>query len=410
MNKFYTTKNILLTLCFFIATQIAMAQPEYVFNNYSHIGGTDLKIGASYRYFNVKSGVDAIVTITDMTDGVILDELDGTSGYDEAFQPTLYSPAYSNGYIEFEFKFVHSGNDVVYLQNEIPVSCIDIDGSNDYDGLGNSLHEFDQIFMGGGYTDFSGAGNEILVNENLLWSKGKNIGGNELPGRDTTYRNAMFTAVNANIGSFIARVGVTNNSSKDTYRLRSIYFKKFAYDFSILSVNNINQFSGVLNNTGAATLNWSIEKAELVNTVTLEKSNGAGFSSLYTKTLNNTQNAITMNYVDVNGGGLYRLKIVKRNGVEEYSQIVKLDATITGFKTYPTKVSNNIQIALNSKQNNNATVQIIDMNGKVLKQVQQKIAKGINNLSITELSNLTQGNYLIKLQSGEETYVSKFIK
>ncbi len=410
MNKFYTTKNILVTLCFFFVAQFAKAQPEYVFDKYSHIDGADLKIGASYRYFNVKPGVDAIVTIKDMTGGVTLDELDGNSGYEEAFQPTINAPAYTNGYVEFEFTFVHSGGNAIFLQNEVPVSCIDIDGNFDYDGLGNSLHEFDQIFMGGGYTDFSGAGNEILVNENLSWSKGKNIGGNELPGRDTTYRHAMFTAVNANIGSFVARVGVTNNSAQDTYRLRSIYFKKFVYEFSILSLNNINQFSGLLQNNGAAHLNWSIEKSQLVSSVSLEKNNGAGFAPIYTKAFNNLQDATTMNYVDVNGGGLYRLKIVKRNGAEQVSQIIKLDASITGFKTYPTKVDNSIQVALNSKQNTNGTIQVIDFNGKILKQVTHKINKGINTVTVQELSSLPQGSYLIKLQSGEENFVSKFIK
>jgi hypothetical protein len=410
MKKFYSIKNFLLSFVFIVTIQAAMAQPEYIFNNYSHIGGTDLTVGATYRYYNVKPGVDAIVTIADMTGDVVLNEIDGASGYDEAFQPTLFSPAYSNGYVEFEFKFVHSGNDVIYLQNEIPVTCIDIDGSIDYDGLGNSLHEFDQIFMGGGYTDFSGAGSEILVNENLTWSKGQNIGGNELPGRDTTYKNAMFTAVNANIGSFVARVGVTNNSTMDTYRLRSIYFKKFTYDFSILALNNVNNFSGLLQANGAAKLNWSIEKAQLVNTITLEKSNGVGFAPIYSRTLNNVQDVTNMNYIDVNGGGLYRLKIVKRNGVEELSQIVKLDATITGFKTYPTKVGNSIQVALNSKQNNSSTIQVIDFSGKLIKQVNCKINKGINNVTVQDLNTLPQGNYMIRLQSGAESYVSKFSK
>ena len=62
----------------------SFAQPDYDFSSGSLISGTDRQIGAQYRYTNVKPGVDAIVTITNISAGVKVSAIDAGSGYNEA--------------------------------------------------------------------------------------------------------------------------------------------------------------------------------------------------------------------------------------------------------------------------------------------------------------------------------------
>jgi hypothetical protein len=68
-----------LQLLFFIVYFPANAQPKYDFRNASQISGTDRQVGALYRFPNVRSGVDALVSITIITGGLTINTLDGTS-------------------------------------------------------------------------------------------------------------------------------------------------------------------------------------------------------------------------------------------------------------------------------------------------------------------------------------------
>ena len=92
---FYVGLFLLISL---LITLTGLAQPDYDFRNPTLItaASTDKKIGAQYRYKNVRSGTDAIVTITDIKK-VTLSELDGSGGYAEAFQPVIFAPAKTNG-------------------------------------------------------------------------------------------------------------------------------------------------------------------------------------------------------------------------------------------------------------------------------------------------------------------------
>ena len=73
------------------------AQPDYVFTGGVLESGTDLQIGAMYRFTNVKPGIDGLITITDMTGGMTLAQIDGPSGFAEAFQPYINCAPKSKG-------------------------------------------------------------------------------------------------------------------------------------------------------------------------------------------------------------------------------------------------------------------------------------------------------------------------
>jgi hypothetical protein len=53
-------------------------------SNGTLVSGTDLQIGAVYRFNDVKPGVNCFVTIADIGAGITVSELDGSSGYPQA--------------------------------------------------------------------------------------------------------------------------------------------------------------------------------------------------------------------------------------------------------------------------------------------------------------------------------------
>lgn len=80
---------VFLYLLLLIASFSIKAQPDYRFKNPVLISGTNLTVGSKYRFNNVKPGIDGIMTIADLTGGMTLSELDGGSGFDDAFQPYI---------------------------------------------------------------------------------------------------------------------------------------------------------------------------------------------------------------------------------------------------------------------------------------------------------------------------------
>lgn len=221
---------LLLLLAFNLS---AIAQPKYDFRNSTKISGTDRQVGAVYRFPNVKSGTDALVTITAITGGAVLNTLDATSsGFAEAFQPTITLPAHSKGYVEFSIVFVTAGTSTAVVQTEIPVTPIDVDGQSP------NVFEFDEIYRySSSYVDYNTLGGELQISfPSANWVDGTNVAGIDYGGIDTTAKQVMFTVVNANTSTLVVRTGADNRSGSSQQRLRSLYFQKFTYPNSVLAL------------------------------------------------------------------------------------------------------------------------------------------------------------------------------
>jgi hypothetical protein len=244
MKKLSTLKDIMmrcwLACLLFISLQ-GYSQPDYSFAGATLTGGTNLQAGASYRFPTVRPGIDALMTITAMSPGIGLTELDGSSGYPATIQPTITAAPWTNGYVEMTITFVTAGTSTGLNQPQIAVTCIDVDGVTNYDGAGHNLHEFDQINMGGGYADFNTMGGELSISQSGNWFTGTNISGTDYPGRDTSSQQVMFSVINSNVTSMVIRVGVNNQTANAASRLRSVYFKKFVYNNSILALHDVKR-------------------------------------------------------------------------------------------------------------------------------------------------------------------------
>jgi hypothetical protein len=239
MEKLSTLEKFLIRLSMgallFISIR-GFSQPDYSFANSTLLSGTNLQVGAVYNFPTVKAGVDARMTITAMSPGIGLTELDGTSGYPATLQPTITATPWTTGYVEMTITFVNAGTNTAMNQPQLAFTSIDVDGVTNYDGAGHNLYEYDMVNMGGGYYDFSKTGGELSVSQSANWFTGTNISGVDYPGRDTASQQVMFSVINVNVTTLVVRVGVINQTATAASRLRSIYFKKFDYKNSVLAL------------------------------------------------------------------------------------------------------------------------------------------------------------------------------
>jgi hypothetical protein len=92
---------------------------------------------------------------------------------------------------------------------------------------------------------------------------------------------------------------------------------------------------------------------------------------------------------------------------QEQGQLPKIE---TGpFKIFPNPFHSQLQLSLNNSYKGNVTVQIFDLSGKLLKQLNftKPGEYFIKNLS---LQDLQEGSYILKVQEDKNVYHSKFIK
>jgi hypothetical protein len=68
---------MLFSISIFLLQSFAVAQSKYEFKGATLISGTALSIGAVYKFSSVKAGVDATVTIADITGGISITNIDG---------------------------------------------------------------------------------------------------------------------------------------------------------------------------------------------------------------------------------------------------------------------------------------------------------------------------------------------
>ena len=368
-------------------------QPDYDFSNGSLISGTDKQIGAKYRFTNVKPGVDAIITISNISAGVKVSDLDGPSGYKEALQPTLQVDAGVKGHLEMLIEFVVAGGFVLANQLEIPVTCIDVDG------ITGSVFEYDEISTAAGYyINYDLMGNELAITTSPGWAIGRNIGGVDYPGRDTAARQVMFTVVNANRSSIVVRVGADNTlGSGQATRLRSVYFKKFTYSNSFLSQASLLSFRGNEKN-GKVTLNWELSADNRIAKIIVEKNNAAQFKAIGELTVSNAKFYSFADADVLTGNTYYRLKLIAANGTVSYSNQLLFRSTGTGeqtMKVYPSVISNSTTISFRSDKRETIPVFVADMSGRIIYKKQIQMQEGNNIVMIDGFEKFTKGNYVL---------------
>jgi len=412
MKQFLLKGVIFIVVAFFFQTEIN-SQAQYNFKSGKLIAGTDLTVGAVYQFSNVATGVDATVTIKAITGGISITSIDGGGGFDHALQPVLSVPGYKNGYLEMQLDFYTAGTFNPMIQAEVPITPIDVDGQR-YGGL--PLYEFDEIDMPNGYTYFQWAGSELNMSFNGTFARGKNKTAVDYGGIDTAQKTVMFTTVNANISSLIVRVGADNQSGSFASRLRSLYFNKFSYPFQVVLPNRtLLSFSGAKKGTGIE-LKGTLSASHTFDKLIIEK--GSSATELYTLTEMDiagfSSSSYSFNYIDNNpypSMNFYRVRLVNTNeNLKELSNTLMVKMTAPkGLSVINTMVNQGSPyITLQSTEEGNAGLQIIDMNGRVIYKKIQVVSHGTNYVDLSDLK-ASRGYYLINIQTATNSIIQKIV-
>jgi len=400
-------------VCFVIvAANKSQAQtaPIFSFNSWSLETGTALTAGAVYRFANVSSGVDALVTISTITSGITLRNIDRTiDGYSEAFQPEYRVNGSTNGYIEFQIRFVNGGGNTTSPRPLVSATGLDIDGSPNGSTF---LKEFNRIDMGGGSYEFNTYKSEITVSQ-----AGTAISGNNYTGAlygalvDTTAKEVMFSVTNTNVGTMTYRVGADNQNSSTSTRYASLYYKKFTYQHYPLAISGLMSFEGLAVNNKVK-LSWELA-ANKYSKVMLEKSNtSSNFTKVYEA---NSGTFASSGYTDadVQGGQVfYRLSATNLEGKTEYSSIIAVKVNgfeKQGMNIFPTLIQSGATVAVQLSEKTEGIVLVSDLSGRIVKQQKVNLQAGSNSIAVDGFDNFASGNYIVALRTPAVVYSKKVV-
>ena len=179
----------------------------------------------------------------------------------------------------------------------------------------------------------------------------------------------------------------------------------------------LSQFYGQ-KQTSKVVLQWQTTSEEGVKQFVIERSNdGKAYKAIGTVAAAGNS-AITQKYSFTDGSpfasanNYYRLLMQDADGNYKYSKIliIKFDGQLsTDMQIFPSYVRDVLQVQLPNGLNGNVTLQIIDMNGRVIKR--NNLASDGSALSTTvDVSNLVKGVYILKAQAGNTSVISRFTK
>ncbi|WP_315824060.1 T9SS type A sorting domain-containing protein [Paraflavitalea speifideaquila] len=100
------------------------------------------------------------------------------------------------------------------------------------------------------------------------------------------------------------------------------------------------------------------------------------------------------------------------DGKAELSKVIKLEDHSTGepsWHLYPTRVSTTVNLSVKSNQQGPITIQVLDMNGRVVKTEQREVVKGVNLFTLL-VASLTQGIYIVHGTVGGNKFSERFVK
>ncbi|QWX84635.1 Ig-like domain-containing protein [Cellulophaga sp. HaHaR_3_176] len=192
--------------------------PSLSFSGATLESGTALSSGAVYRFSNVTTNVDALVTIVTSTPNPGITSIDDDGSNIANFQPILGA---DNSSVEFDFQFVTTTTSTVVEIPQFYMTAIDVDGDS------GAAREFIEL-------DITSSSVYTTETPSDLASYPTAIGTlfrgplQTADGIDATATNVMFTARYSQTGEFKMRIGADPTSNVN--RLFSMNFDPCTYN------------------------------------------------------------------------------------------------------------------------------------------------------------------------------------
>ncbi len=198
-------------------------------------------------------------------------------------------------------------------------------------------------------------------------------------------------------------------NTSGTFYVDNIYFYRSGASLPV----NLADFI-VTRRGNTSMLNWKTLSEVNSKGFSIERSiNGTNWAELTfvnSKPNGNiTQLYSTVDQAPTKSSNYYRLKQVDRDGKFTYSKVASLrfaDTKLSAFSFYPNPAKNNLNIQLQAIVSGSASLQLVNIEGKMIRNVVLSSANSDSNINI-DISNLTRGVYYLKLKDGPVLQTSK---
>ena len=436
MTKNSTKKGIYFILlafsAFFYNTAKAQSTvPKLKFCQPQLVAGINGALGATYKFANVTSGVDAYVKIEDINNGAILVNIDDSVvGYYNAWQPTVGGPnAAGSSYIKWNIEFKTPAG-LVYTFATVDATAIDVDGDNasisEFVGV-NGQSSYDVPTLIPTLLNVTSLSDTDNVNGDdpsatNLWSFGPITNRYDI---DTASQDVRINYHFTNISKIKFYTGSTVGAPGGALnRYHSIYFMDIKnQNWSVLPVT-YSTFNAILNNK-MVNLSWAVN-AELANDqFEVERSfDQTNFStSGFVLGAQSVKNGFGQYSFDDKSAEIlkhdviyYRLKQLDKKGNATYSvvkmvRMPEVAAAKTTVQVMPNPYMDKLKINFESNTNGNAEIRLISASGTVVKKVASSISKGLNSFQIQDLRGQDPGMYVVNIVvNGKSVDSQKIIK
>lgn len=180
-------------------------------------------------------------------------------------------------------------------------------------------------------------------------------------------------------------------------------------DFNATKKDDAAVLNWQIENESATTARYEVERSvngvDFVKVSTVNALNNGNSSNVYSTTDKN------ISTVRSNGILYYRIKQIDANGKYVYTVIKSVRITnknvVVGVYPNPVKTAANVTIDVTEVKN--VSLFLTDATGKEIKKFSMVAQKGLNTKKI-DMSNLANGNYLIKVQTEEEVKTLSVVK
>ncbi len=413
----YPVAALLLSL----SSLAAIAQTELVFKNPVLISGTDKRTGAIYRFQNVRSGTDALLTIAAASEtGQLVNNIDVTEhGWGKAFQPEIGKSASvaanQQWWVRFNLKFVHAGTTTKRKIDKFYATTIDLDGDN------SVTQEFFQIYKADSMQCSSPS--DLVSKTPLAAGLTTDSKTSFMQGPVKNYLNidtaatrtmVTYTFLSTDELNFVYGAKVGNAVTNAGLRLNSLWFKAFDLKVNLTLPVRAKSFLATADNRHVS-LQWSVTTTADLSAFELERSSdGIHFQPV--QKINAVEGRTDYQYTDISASSVagqlyYRLLYIETNGENSYSAVKLIrfaNRPEQAITVSPNPVRNNANITLPASwQNQAVTLTVVNSAGI---QVQ---AKAIQQASQTEglsFGNYPRGIYVVKAHCNGQWLEQKVLR
>jgi hypothetical protein len=287
----------------------------------------------------------------------------------------------------------------------------DSDGTPDYLDLDSDADAQPDIIEG---NDF----NQNNINDDFISPAGVDSDGDGLDNTfDNDNSNPYVTSAQLGDGGSNTGPGAAGTRSTITRTLVAQYDRNWRFNGMILEVNLISFTGNLYANT--AHLGWTLYAGEPIRSMVVERSLDGTRFDVVGQVAATGAIGIAQHYsLDDQLAGVagntyyYRLRITGVSNRQKLSNIVVLrrdDQLVKGVEVMPVPATSYFNVNIFSSSNTEATVELVDAQGKVVERKKQLVRTGSNVIGFVDVDRYGAGVYNVRVSVGGEVYNRRLI-